>query len=46
MTAALRNAAGAADPRHATYFSWEEFDRLPRMIRDLMNYSPINVGTG
>jgi hypothetical protein len=40
------NTAAAMDLRHATHFRWEEFDRLPRILRDLMNYSPVNVGTG
>lgn len=40
------NVTPAADPRHATHFLWEEFDRLPRLIRDLMNYTPHPVGTG
>lgn len=40
------NQSPAQDPRRRTYFSWEEFDRLPRLIRDLMNYTPVSVGTG
>lgn len=43
---ATRNGQAAADPRRSTYFSWEEFDRLPKLIRDLMNYTPHAVGTG
>lgn len=42
----LANAEGALNAQRGTYFSWDEFDRLPRVIRDLMNYSPVNVGTG
>lgn len=40
------NTSRAVDLRHATHFSWDEFDRLPRILRDLMNYTPVNVGTG
>lgn len=39
------NTQAAVGPR-ATYFRWEEFDGLPRLLRDLMNYTPVNVGTG
>lgn len=26
-------------------FSWEQFDRLPRLIRDVLNYAPTRLGT-
>ena len=42
----IRNGQGAGDPRRGTYFSWAEFDALPRLMRDLMNYTPHAAGTG
>lgn len=46
MTVPDRNASPALDPRRATHFLWSEFDALPRLLRDLMNYTPVSVGTG
>lgn len=46
MTPALRNGQVATDARNRTHFLWEEFDRLPRLIRDLLNYTPHVAGTG
>lgn len=46
MSAPGRNGQAAADKRRATHFTWAEFDALPRVIRDLMNYTPHAVGTG
>ncbi|PZQ63370.1 MAG: hypothetical protein DI570_09260 [Phenylobacterium zucineum] len=42
----IRNTERALNWERRTHFSWEEFDRLPKIIRDLMNYTPVNVGTG
>lgn len=41
----MRNTSHALNGR-GTHFSWDEFDRLPRLIRDLMNYTPMNDDRG
>ena len=44
--APIRNGQVAADRRRSTHFLWDEFDALPPLMRDLMNYTPLAVGTG
>lgn len=46
MSEALRNAQPLPAGPGRTYFSWKEFDDLPQVLRDLINYSPTSVGTG
>lgn len=41
-----RNGQSAPDHRRGTHFLWDEFDALPRVIRDLLNYTPHAAGTG
>lgn len=46
MTAPATNARPVPPGRPRTHFLFEEFDALPRLMRDLINYAPVNVGTG
>ncbi len=46
MARAITNHQGSENPRQATHFLWSEFDTLPQMIRDLINFGPVSVGTG
>lgn len=46
MTATTDNRGPQIDARRTTHFKWSEFDALPKLMRDLINYSPVPVGTG
>lgn len=46
MSVPPTNTERALFPERSTHFLWAEFDQLPRVLRDLINFAPINVGTG